>query len=55
VRFRLIAGIAALALLVGYFGPIVVKLKEIPLIVVIVCGLALVVVDFWESLRERDG
>jgi len=47
--------IAALILFIAYFGPIMFKLKEIPLIIVVVGGIALVAKDVWESLSGRDG
>lgn len=47
--------IVALILFVVYFGPIVLKLKEIPLTLVVVGGIALVAIDVWESLSGRSG
>lgn len=46
--------VAALALFVAYFGPIVIKLKEIPLVFVVLGGIILVAVDAWESFAEHD-
>ena len=50
---RILAGVTALALFVAYFAPIVFRLREVPLAVVVVGGLALAAVDLYESLRER--
>ena len=44
-----------MALMALYFGPIVIKLKEIPLSIVVIGGLALVAIDIWESLSDRNG
>lgn len=49
-----IPAVAALVLFVAYFGPIVVKLKEIALAFVVLGGIILVAVDTWESLAEHD-
>jgi hypothetical protein len=55
MRFKVLAGIVAVALFVAYFGPIVIKLKDIPLGIVVLGGIALMAVDLWESLRDRAG
>jgi len=52
MRLNVLASIAAMALFAAYFGPIVVKLKELPLAIVVLGGIALVAVDLWESLRS---
>ncbi len=50
--FKILAGIAAMALFVAYYAPVVFKLKEISLTVVVLGGIILVAVDLWESLRN---
>lgn len=52
MRFNLLVGLIAVALFVGYFLPIVIKLKDLPLSIVLLGGIALVLVEFWESLRD---
>ena len=47
--------VAALVLFVLYFSPIVIKLKETPLIIVILGGIVLAATDVWESLSENGG
>lgn len=54
MRFTILAAIAGLGLFVAYFGPLVVKLKEISLTVVVLGGIVLVAVDLWQSLAERS-
>lgn len=51
---RRLPAVAALILFVAYFGPIVVKLKEISLAYVVLGGIILVAVDTWESFAEHD-
>jgi hypothetical protein len=52
--FKILAGVAALTLFVAYYGPIVIKLKETPLTIVVLSGIVLVAVDLWESLADRN-
>jgi len=54
MRFDILAGIAALTLFVAYYGPIVIKLREIPLTVVVAGGIILVAIDLWESLKDSN-
>lgn len=49
-----IAGIAGIALFVAYFAPIVIKLKDIPLTIVMLSGIVLVTIDVWQSLTNSD-
>jgi len=55
MRLKMLAGIVAIMLFVAYFGPIVVKLKDLPLTIVVLGGIVLVAIDFWESLADRTG
>lgn len=52
MRLNVLASTAAMTLFAAYFAPIVFKLKEFPLAVVVLGGIALVAVDLWESLRS---
>ena len=52
MRFTTLGSIAAIALFVVYFGAVVVKLKDVPLALVVAGGIVLVLVDFRDSLRE---
>ena len=51
MKFKILSGIVAFALFVAYFGPILVKLKDVPLGIVLLGGIGLVAVDLWESFR----
>lgn len=51
---KVFAGIVGAALLLIYVAPVVLKLKEIPLAVVAVLGIAMALIDFWQSLRAKD-
>ena len=51
---KLFAALVAVVLVVGYLAPVVLKLKEAALAIVIAVGIAMMLVDLWQSLRERD-
>jgi uncharacterized membrane protein len=51
---KIISGIVAVALLVAFLLPVVIKLKEVALGVVVLIGLGLMARDLWESLREKE-
>ena len=51
MKIKVLSGIIAFAMFVAYFGPIMIKLKDVPLGVVLLGGIGLVAVDMWESLR----
>jgi hypothetical protein len=52
MRLRIVAGLVAIALFIGYFAPMMIKLKEPPLALVLLGGIVLVAIDLWESLRN---
>jgi ABC-type branched-subunit amino acid transport system permease subunit len=52
--FKIIAGIVAAALLIIFVGPVVVKLKDVALSVVVLIGLTMMLVDIWQSLKSKD-
>ena len=54
MRFKIFAGIVAAALLIGFVSPVVVKLKDVALSVVVLIGLTMMVVDIWHALRSKD-
>ena len=54
MRYQIFTGCVAIALLAAFLLPIVFKLREFSLDVVILIGLGLMARDFWESLKDRD-
>lgn len=54
MHLKTLAGIFAIALFVAYFGPIVIKLKDLPLTAVVVGGIVMVAIDVWESLTDQN-
>ena len=51
---KIFAGIVAIALMIAFLSPVVFKLKDIPLGVVILIGLGMMLVDLWQSLQSKD-
>jgi hypothetical protein len=54
MAFKILAGIFAILLMVLYIGAIAMKLKDPALFVVGAIGLAMVIVDLLQSLKEKD-
>ena len=51
---KIFAGIVAIALMIAFLSPVVFKLKDIPLGVIILIGLGMMLVDLWHSLQSED-
>ena len=49
---KIFAAIVALALVLAYVGPMVIKMKDLPLAIVIVIGIVVMFADIWQSLRD---
>ena len=54
MALRIVAGILGMVLVLAFIGPPVLKLKEIALTVVCLIGVTMMLVDLWQSLREKD-
>jgi hypothetical protein len=54
MAFRIFSGIVAIVLFIAFVAPVVIKLKEVSLGVVILIGIGLMLWDLWESLREKE-
>lgn len=51
---KIVAALVAVGLLGTYLFALVIKLKEIDLAIVVITGLALMLVDLWQSLKSKD-
>lgn len=54
MAFKIVTSIVAAALLILFVAPVVVKLKDVALSVVVLIGLVLMIADLWPSLRSKD-
>jgi hypothetical protein len=52
--FKIIAGLIAAALLIAYMAPVVWRLQDIALWIVAGIGVAMMLVDLWQSLQSKD-
>jgi hypothetical protein len=51
---KIAAAVIAVVLVLAYLVPIVVKLKELALGVVITIGILMMLIDLWQSLHKED-
>lgn len=51
---KIFAGLVAVALMLAYLLPLIVKLKDVALAGVVAIGVAMMLLDLWQSLRSRD-
>ena len=51
---KILAGILAAVLVLAFVAPPAYKLKDPALIAVIILGIVLMLIDLWQSLRERE-
>lgn len=51
---KIFAAVVAIVLMIGFLVPVVFKLKEIALGVVIAIGITLMLIDLWQSFKESE-
>ena len=51
---KIFSGLVALSLLLAYLAPLVFKLKQVSLGVVVLIGVVMMLVDLWHSLQSKD-
>lgn len=54
MKVKIFAGLLGSALLLVYVAPVVLRLKEVALWIVVLLGLGMMAVDLWESLRSKE-
>jgi len=54
VGIKVAAAVVAVILMFGYLLALAIKLKEIDLGIVIAIGLAMMVIDLWQSFKSKD-
>jgi ABC-type branched-subunit amino acid transport system permease subunit len=52
--WKILFGLLAAALLVVFIGPVVLKLKDLPLTVVVLIGVAMMAIDLWQSFKSKE-
>lgn len=52
---KVIAGLIAMLLALAFYSIPIIKLKDVPLIIVVLIGVAMMFYEFWEEIRKgRD-
>lgn len=51
---KIISAVIAVVLFVAFLLPVVLKLKEVSLAVVILIGTVMMLTDLWQSLKRKD-
>jgi hypothetical protein len=54
MALKIVAGILGVALMLIYLAPVVWKLKDPALSIVVVAGVAMMLVDLWQSLKSKE-
>ena len=52
--YKILVGVIAAALFLVYLAPVVLRLKEVALWVVVLLGVGMMLVDLWQSLQSKD-
>ena len=53
MAIKIFSGIVAVILMLVYLGPVMLKLQDAALIVVMLVGIALMLIDLWQSLQSK--
>jgi len=51
---KIFFGVIAVVLMAGYNSVVAIKLKEIPLVIVMAIGMGMMLWDLWDSLKSKD-
>lgn len=51
---KIFAGLVAIVLMVAFLSPVVFKLKDVALGIVILIGLVMMLIDLWQSLQSKE-
>ena len=54
MNWKVISGVIAAALLILFISPVVIKLKDVALSIVVLIGIAMMLTDIWHTLRSKD-
>ncbi|MDH3563547.1 MAG: hypothetical protein OEN49_09170, partial [Gammaproteobacteria bacterium] len=52
--FNIVAGFVAVILMLVYLGPVVIKLWDLALVLVILIGFVMMLIDLWQSLQSKE-
>jgi hypothetical protein len=52
--WKMFGGVVAVVLVLGYVGPVVIRVADPALVVVVLIGVGLMLADLWQSLQSKD-
>jgi hypothetical protein len=51
---KIFAAVVAVVLVVSFLSPVVFKLKDVALGVIILIGIVMMLIDLWQSLQSKE-
>lgn len=51
---KIFAGVVAVVLVLSFLSPVVFKLKDVALGVIVLIGIVMMLVDLWHSLESKE-
>jgi predicted tellurium resistance membrane protein TerC len=54
MKAKAVFGILGMLLMVAFLGSIMIKIKSVSLAIVVLIGVGMMAVDFWQSLKENE-
>ena len=54
MAFKIFSAIVAVVLMIAFIAPVAVKLKDVPLMIVVGVGIVMMLVDLWQSLKSKE-
>ena len=54
MAFKILGGVVALVLAIGYLVPPIYKLKDVALASIVAIGIVMMGIDLWQSLQSKD-
>lgn len=54
MAMKIVAAVVAVALMLAYLLPYILKMQDVALGVVLLAGIAMMAVDLWQSLQSKD-
>lgn len=52
--FKIFSAVISITLLIGFVTPVVWKLKDPALTIIVLIGLTMMLVEVWQSLQSKD-
>lgn len=52
--FKILSGLVAAAMLIVFIGPVVIKLQDVALSVVVLIGVVMMIVDMLQALKSNE-